>query len=424
MTPMTKKLWTAIITIGLAGQLAWTVENMYFNVFLYNTISTNPDFIAWMVSLSAVAATLTTIFIGSLSDKIRKRKLFISGGYVLWALAVAFFAFISPESMGGVAKAAWAVIIMDVIMTFFGSTANDACFNAYVTEQVDTKDRTKTEGVIQVLPLISMLLVFGLLDGITQKGNWPLFFLLIAGIMLVTGIFSFFLIDKEKPRAKESESSYRENLIFGFRPSTIKNNPTLYILLIAFAINSIGMQVFYPYLIIYVQQYLGFDNYAIILGILLIAASVISVIGGRVIDKIGKLKCAIPAIVLMSFGLILLYFARSFAAVVLTGIVMMGGYLLTTSTLSALVRDNTPKGNEGGIQGVRMIALVLIPMIVGPNLGSMVIKGNSETYVDLGVVKTLPTPDLFIVAAIIALLSIIPIIYLAIKEKSKEFASK
>ena len=31
---------------------------------------------------------------------------------------------------------------------------------------------------------------------------------------------------------------------------------------------------------------------------------------------------------------------------------------------------------------------------------------------------------LFIVAAIIALLSIIPIIYLAIKEKSKEFASK
>ena len=177
---MTKKLWTAIIAIGLAGQLAWTVENMYFNVFLYNTISTNPDFIAWMVSLSATAATLTTIFIGSLSDKIRKRKLFISAGYVLWAIAVAIFAFISPERLGGVRKAAWAVIIMDVIMTFFGSTANDACFNAYVTEQVDTKDRTKTEGVIQVLPLISMLFVFGALDGMTQKGNWPLFFLIIS----------------------------------------------------------------------------------------------------------------------------------------------------------------------------------------------------------------------------------------------------
>ena len=95
----------------------------------------------------------------------------------------------------------------------------------------------------------------------------------------------------------------------------------------------------------------------------------------------------------------------------------MGGYLLTTSTLSALLRDKTPKGNEGGIQGVRMIALVLIPMIVGPHIGSMVIKGSQSTYIELGVEKTMPTPDLFIVAAIIALISILPILYLAKKEK-------
>lgn len=415
---MTKKLWTAIITIGLAGQLAWTVENMYFNVFLYNTISQNPDYIALMVSISAVAATLTTILIGSLSDRIRKRKLFISFGYILWAVTVALFAFITPESMGSVKKAAWAVIIMDAVMTFFGSTANDACFNAYVTEKVDTKDRAKTEGVIQILPLISMLLVFGLLDGMTQKGNWALFFMIISGLMLATGIASFALIGKEERRADVEDKSYLENLTFGFRPSTIKANKGLYILLLAFCINSIGMQVFYPYLIIYVQQYLGFDNYAIILGILLIAASVISVIGGRAIDKIGKLKCAIPSIIIMAIGLLLLYKARSFTAVILTGIVMMGGYLLTTSTLSALLRDLTPKGNEGGIQGIRMIALVLIPMVAGPNIGSMVIKGSQSTYVELGVEKTMPTPTLFIVAAFIALISLIPVIYLKKKEKT------
>lgn len=414
---MTKKLWTAIISIGLAGQLAWTVENMYFNVFLYNTISTNPDYIALMVSVSATVATLSTIFIGALSDKIRKRKFFISGGYIIWAITIALFSLISPEKLGGEVAAAWAVIIMDAIMTFFGSTANDACFNAYVTEQVDTKDRTKTEGVIQILPLISMLLVFGFLDGFTQQGRWSLFFGIIAVIMLITGASSLVLIDKEKPRKKDSENSYWENLAFGFKPSTLINNKGLYIILFAFCINSIGMQVFYPYLIIYVQQYLGFDNYAIILGILLIAASVISVIGGRIIDKIGKLKCAIPAIIMMAVGLGLLYFARSFVEVILCGIVMMGGYLLTTSTLSALLRDKTPKGNEGGIQGVRMIALVLIPMIVGPNIGSMVIKGSQSTYIELGVEKTMPTPDLFIVAAIIALISILPILYLAKKEK-------
>ena len=38
---MSKKLsarqWLGIILIGLFGQFAWTIENMYFNVFLYNT---------------------------------------------------------------------------------------------------------------------------------------------------------------------------------------------------------------------------------------------------------------------------------------------------------------------------------------------------------------------------------------------------
>ena len=31
--------------IGLMGQMVWMVENMYFNVFLYNTISTDPTYI-------------------------------------------------------------------------------------------------------------------------------------------------------------------------------------------------------------------------------------------------------------------------------------------------------------------------------------------------------------------------------------------
>ena len=28
--------------VGFAGQLAWTVENMYLNVFVYDTLSTDP----------------------------------------------------------------------------------------------------------------------------------------------------------------------------------------------------------------------------------------------------------------------------------------------------------------------------------------------------------------------------------------------
>ena len=46
--------------IGLVGQFSWTIENMYLNVYLYNTVSQNTVYIATMVALSAVTATLTT----------------------------------------------------------------------------------------------------------------------------------------------------------------------------------------------------------------------------------------------------------------------------------------------------------------------------------------------------------------------------
>ncbi len=31
-----------LVVLGFVGQLAWTVENMYLNVFVYDTISGNP----------------------------------------------------------------------------------------------------------------------------------------------------------------------------------------------------------------------------------------------------------------------------------------------------------------------------------------------------------------------------------------------
>ena len=57
--------WITLILIGLFGQFAWTIENMYFNVFLYNTISTDPGYIAAMVGWSAAAATVTTLLMGA-----------------------------------------------------------------------------------------------------------------------------------------------------------------------------------------------------------------------------------------------------------------------------------------------------------------------------------------------------------------------
>ena len=60
------------------------------------------------------------------------------------------------------------------------------------------------------------------------------------------------------------------------------------------------------------------------------------------------------------------------------------------------------------VQGLRMIAMVLIPMVLGPFIGAAVIVGANETYVDLGVVKQVPTPWIFAAAAIVAALTVLP----------------
>ena len=60
MKKVSPRMWCTLILIGLVGQFAWTIENMYFNVFLYNTISGDTSMIAAMVAWSAVTATVSS----------------------------------------------------------------------------------------------------------------------------------------------------------------------------------------------------------------------------------------------------------------------------------------------------------------------------------------------------------------------------
>lgn len=415
--------WLSLVLVGLFGQFAWTIENMYFNVFLYNTITTDPGYIASMVGWSAAAATVTTLLMGALSDRLGKRKALISLGYILWGLSTAAFGFITPENAArlfpganAAAAAATMVVILDCVMTFFGSTANDGAFNAYVTDITNEKNRGRVESVLAILPLISMLVIFGLFDGLTQQGRWKEFFGFFGVAVSLVGLISVFLV-KDEPGLQPRRDSYFKNLLYGLRPSVVRDNPDLYLSFAAFCLFSVAVQVFFPYLIIYIQNYLGITDYAIILGVVLIAASVVSVVSGRFIDKMGKLRFTLPAALIMLAGLTGMFFVRSGPGVMLAGTVMMSGYMMMTAALSANIRDWTPEGKIGHFQGIRMIFAVLLPMIIGPMIGAAVIRGSDSTYIELGQVKTVPTPGIFLAAALVLLLTALPVILLRRRER-------
>ena len=59
-TSLSRANWQVLILFGIVGQIAWAVENMYFNLFVFETVSPNLSAITLMVQLSGIVATVTT----------------------------------------------------------------------------------------------------------------------------------------------------------------------------------------------------------------------------------------------------------------------------------------------------------------------------------------------------------------------------
>ena len=410
-----KRFWIALFIFSLIGQIAWVVENMYFNVFIYHMFNASQNDIALMVQASAVAATVTTLLIGALSDRLGKRKAFITVGYILWGVSILVFAALRvdwiaklfPAAAENTAKAASIgvalVIIFDCIMTFFGSSANDACFNAWLTDSTDETNRGKAEGINAMMPLVAILVVFGGTMW-TQKSNaahWTILFLIIGGIVLVSGVLGFFLIDEKK--IERQTDGYFSTLFYGFRPRVIRENADLYLALLSFTIFGISIQVFMPYLILYYTEALHLDNYVLIMAPAIVLAAVATALYGRIYDRIGYRKTLVPALLVLMLGYAVLYLFRNTALVFLGSLLMMCGYLGGMAVFGARVRDCTPAGMAGRFQGLRIIGQVLIPGVVGPEIAKLVLKGAETVANDDGTFSFIPNENIFLWAGIVLL---------------------
>lgn len=407
--PMNRRLWLTVVLVGLVGQLAWTVENMYLNVFIFETITDNPTVIATVVAASAVTAAVTTILIGPWSDRLGRRRPFISGGYVLWGLSTAAFGLIAVGGPLGlsVGAAIVAVIVLDCVMTFFGSSANDAAYQAWVTDVTTPAQRGRVDGVVQTLPLISMLIVFVVLDPLTKDGQWMVFFAVVGAVVLVVGIVSRLLV-RDVAVPVEHEESYAATVVHQLRAAAVRERPLLYLTLLTWALWGISTQVFMPFLLIYLDHFLRLEAYALVLGGALIIAAALTMLGGRLIDRFGKGHVVLPAMALYLVGLVVFSMTRGTVPVLLAGALVLTGMLLTAATLAAITRDHTPVDRAGSVQGVRMLLTIMVPMVIGPFIGAAVIRGNNETYTDLGVTRVVPTPAIFIAAAVVLLLAVLP----------------
>ena len=423
------KLWLALIIFSLVGQVAWVMENMYFNVFIYKMFHADAQAISWMVSASAVAATVTTLLIGALSDKLGKRKLFICVGYLCWGVSILSFCLIRMDVINALFPAAASaagvgvtlVIIMDCVMTFFGSSANDAAFNAWLTEAADESNRGAIEGINAMMPLLAILAVFGGFMGLDQNlpETWTVIFCVIGGLVLVIGVLGFFLID-EKPVVAEDNDRYFANIFYGFRPSVIRSNAVLYVTLAAYAVFGISIQIFMPYLILYYSVSLGMDNYVLLFAPAIILAAAFTAFYGRVYDRKGFAPSVVVSIVLLMAGYVVLWFFKGTAPVFVGTLVMLCGYLAGMAVFGAMLRDRTPVGKAGMFQGQRILGQVLVPGMIGPAIGAAVLKNADTILNEDGTTSFIPNRNIFLAAFVAAAaiwLVLIPLLRMLKKEK-------
>ena len=83
--PLDRRTWLVIVLLALVGQIAWAVENNFFNLFIQDAFGASLSDVALMVSASAATATATTLLVGTWSDRVGKRKLFVVAGTLMRA---------------------------------------------------------------------------------------------------------------------------------------------------------------------------------------------------------------------------------------------------------------------------------------------------------------------------------------------------
>jgi MFS family permease len=407
-----------VVFLSLAGEIAWAVENQYYNVFLYEYISPLPIYVSIMVAITTTVGTIATIIMGSLSDVRGRRKPFLLYGYIFWAVTTAIFplsAFFIPI---GVGFAVFTAITFDSIMTFFGATAKNASLNAYITDVTTLKNRGKVTSVAQMMVLVSLLVVYGgagiLINFLTFYG----FFYFTGFLVGLFGILGSIRM-KEPSNINRLDLSVGKHIKNTFKRSNLSGSKNFFIVLVVIGCWGIALNICFPFLIIYLNHYIGLDVF--VSSMLMFIALAISIILaypiGIIIDKIGRKKITYISVFLFSLSLFLFGLSDNEVTLVITGTMWLVFYTALSVSTFAWVKDLYPSESRGQFSGYWNLFSGTIPMVIGPFIGGW-IATEFGIYGEIspGQWGFIPPPLIYFVAAIFALITFIPLIFAKEKE--------
>jgi MFS family permease len=420
---LNRRTWLALLLLGLAGQLAWAVENQFYNTFVYDRITPDPRAVSWMVAITAVVSTVTAILMGTLSDRARtrwgKRRPFIFLGYIFWGVLTAVFPFAAlfqPVLLGVIIA-----ILFDSLMTFFGATANDAAMSAYVADVTTPENRGRVSGALQIMTWVAILIVYGGAGFIIQAFGYNIFFYAVGGLVLIIGLI-FAPMLKEKLDTSKPEGTYGRQIADTLRWRNLTANRDLFLLLLSLTFFMLAFNIFFPYLMIYLQHYIKLpimESSIVIAVCILVGGIALAYPLGLLVDRWGRRPVAIVAVLLESVGLLVFSFSRSLVPLMIGGVLWLAPYTAWVITTGAWTKDLYPEEKRGQFAGYFILFNVAFTMIPGPLLGGWLAATYGIPTVLDGKAGFIPTPLLFQAAALAVLLTLIPLLLIGRAKKSK-----
>ena len=387
-----------------------------------------------MVAASALVATVTAILMGALSDRTRtrwgRRRPFILFGYLAWGITTA--AFPSAALFHPIALAVFLAIAFDCLMTYFGATANDAALNAYVADVTTNENRGRVVGAMEMMTWVALLITYGGAGLIIAGVGYFNFFYFIGGLVIVLGLVGGWLI-REPPASPRRDAvlvteaprgSYWAQIADTFQWQNLRGNRDFFLVLLAMALWGAAEQIFFPYLIIYLNHYLRvptLEASLLIFVAILIGGIVLAYPLGLLADRLGRRRVAFLAIAAEVVGLFLFSMARSYALLALTGVLWLAPLTAWTIATGAWSKDLFPEEKRGQFAGYVILFRVALTMIPGPLVGSwLATRYGIPTVLD-GRPGFIPTPLIFQAAAVGTLLAALPLLAIG-REKQQPAA--
>ncbi len=412
MKKISRRNWTLIWVLGMTGQICWNVENSWFNTFVYDKIAPEPAIVSWMVGVSAAVSTFCAFLIGTWGDRIGRRKPFICVGYILWGLFTFLFGATEMLPKDPLFIAAAAVVLMDAVMSFFGSVGNDGGFSPWTTDISDESNRGTLGGALAVMPVFATIFGAVVSGVIIDQIDFFAFFGLMGAIVAAMGVLGLFTLeDAPGLRPKRDEKGFWHQFLSVFKWSTVRGNRELFWVFLVMTVYFIGFNVYFPYITIYFVNYMGYDYgmTGILQGVGLIAASVMTIPAARFIDK-GRMAQVIGAALACNTAGLLLVSVSQQVAVLLAGIFGAGiGYILVLQATTAWIKNLYPEEQRGQFEGIKQIFFVCMPMIIGPAIATQVINRLGVEMEVNGVMGMVPAPSLFAISALLTLLTLAPL---------------